>query len=41
MIAAANLYLAGLRRVPLPLRRGPLDALDPARIEWLRDVVSA
>jgi len=42
MIAAANLYLAGLRRVP-PCRFDAilLDALDPARIEWLRDVVSA
>jgi putative endonuclease len=42
MIAAANLYLTGLRRAP-PCRFDAilLDALDPKRIEWLRDVVSA
>jgi len=42
MIAAANLYLSGLRRTP-PCRFDAvlLDALDPERIEWLRDVVSA
>ena len=42
MIAAAGLYLAGLPRTP-PCRFDAilLDALDPARIEWLRDVVAA
>jgi putative endonuclease len=41
MVAAANLYLAGLRRAP-PCRFDAilLDALDPERIEWLQDVVS-
>jgi putative endonuclease len=41
MAAAAGLYLAGLRRTP-PCRFDAvlLDALDPARIEWLRDVLS-
>ena len=40
MVAAASLYLAGLRRTP-PCRFDAvlLDALDPARIEWLRNVV--
>ncbi len=42
MIAAANAYLAGLARTP-PCRFDAvlLDALDPARIEWLRDVIAA
>jgi putative endonuclease len=42
MIAAANAYLAGLPRTP-PCRFDAvlLDALDRARIEWLRDVVAA
>jgi putative endonuclease len=41
MIAAAGLYLAGLARSP-PCRFDAvlLDALDAARIEWLKDVVS-
>jgi len=41
MAAAAGLYLAGLRRTP-PCRFDAvlLDALDPARIEWLRDVLT-
>jgi putative endonuclease len=42
MIAAANLYLAGLRRTPAcRFDAVLLDALDPQRIEWLRDVVSS
>lgn len=41
MAAAAGLYLARLRRTP-PCRFDAvlLDALDPARIEWLRDVMT-
>jgi putative endonuclease len=41
MAAAAGLYLARLRHTP-PCRFDAvlLDALDPARIEWLRDVMS-
>jgi len=40
MVAAAGLYLARLPRTP-PCRFDAIliDALDPARIEWLRDVV--
>jgi putative endonuclease len=40
--AAAGLYLARLPRTP-PCRFDAvlLDALDPARIEWLRDVFAA
>ena len=40
MVAAAGLYLAGLPRTP-PCRFDAIvmDALDPSRIEWLRDVV--
>ena len=40
MVAAAGLYLAGLSRTP-PCRFDAIlmDALDPARIEWLRNVV--
>ena len=40
MIAAAGLYLAGLPRTP-PCRFDAIvmDALDPARIEWIRNVV--
>jgi putative endonuclease len=40
LVNAANLYLAGLSRTP-PCRFDAvlLDALDPARIEWLRDIV--
>jgi putative endonuclease len=40
LIAAAGLYLASLPRT-LPCRFDAvlLDALDPARIEWLRNVV--
>ena len=39
IVAAAGLYLARLPRTP-PCRFDAilLDALDPARIEWLRDV---
>ena len=39
IVAAASLYLARLPRTP-PCRFDAvlLDALDPARIEWLRDV---
>ena len=39
LVAAASLYLARLPRTP-PCRFDAilLDALDPARIEWLRDV---
>jgi putative endonuclease len=42
MIAAASEYLAGLPGTP-PCRFDAvlLDALDPARIEWLRDVIEA
>ena len=42
MIAAAGLYLASLSRTP-PCRFDAIlmDGLDPARIEWLRDVVAA
>jgi putative endonuclease len=40
MVAAANAYLAGLARTPVcRFDAVLLDALDPARIEWLRDVV--
>jgi putative endonuclease len=41
MVAAAGQYLAGLPRTP-PCRFDAvlLDALDPARIEWLRDVIA-
>ncbi len=40
IVAAAQLYLARLPRTP-PCRFDAvlLDALDPARIEWLRDVI--
>jgi putative endonuclease len=40
MVAAASLYLAGLPRTP-PCRFDAIvmDALDPSRIEWLRDIV--
>jgi len=40
MIAAAGLYLARLRHTP-PCRFDAilLDALDPDRVEWLRNVV--
>ena len=42
MIAAASAYLAGLARTPAcRFDAVLLDALDPARIEWLRDVVAA
>lgn len=42
MAAAASLYLTRFRRPP-PCRFDAvlLDALDPARIEWLKDVVAA
>ena len=42
MTAAAGLYLAPLRGTP-PCRFDAvlLDALDAARIEWLRDVITA
>jgi putative endonuclease len=41
MIAAAGLYLARLRQTPAcRFDAVLLDALDPARIEWLRDVLS-
>ena len=42
IVAAASLYLAGLPHAP-PCRFDAvlLDALDPARIEWLRDVFGA
>jgi len=41
IVAAAGLYLARLPRTP-PCRFDAilLDALDPARIEWLRDAFS-
>jgi putative endonuclease len=40
LVAAANLYLARLRDAP-PCRFDAilLDALDPARIEWLTNVI--
>ena len=40
--AAAGLYLARLRRTP-PCRFDAvlLDAIDPTRIEWLKDMMSA
>jgi putative endonuclease len=40
--AAAGLYLARLQRTP-PCRFDAvlLDALDPARIEWVKDMMSA
>ncbi len=40
MVAAASLYLAGLPRTP-PCRFDAIvmDALDPSRIEWLRNIV--
>ena len=40
MAAAAGLYLADLRHTP-PCRFDAIlmDALDPARIEWLRNVI--
>ena len=40
MVAAAGLYLAGLPRTP-PCRFDAIvmDALDPSRIEWLRNIV--
>ena len=42
MIAAAGLYLARLQQTPAcRFDAILLDALDPARIEWLRDVVAA
>jgi len=42
MIAAAGLYLAGLARTPdCRFDAILLDALDPARIEWLRDILAA
>ena len=42
MAAAAGLYLARLRRSP-PCRFDAvlLDAIDPKRIEWLKDVMYA
>jgi putative endonuclease len=42
LIAAAGLYLARLDRTP-PCRFDAvlLDALDPSRIEWLRNVIEA
>ena len=42
LVNAANLYLAGLPRTP-PCRFDAvlLDALDPARTEWLRDIFGA
>jgi putative endonuclease len=42
LASAANLYLAGLRHTP-PCRFDAvlLDALDPARIDWLRDIAGA
>lgn len=42
MVAAAGLYLARLQRTP-PCRFDAvlLDALDPARIEWLRNIVES
>jgi putative endonuclease len=42
MTAAASLYLARLRRTPAcRFDAILLDALDPARIEWLRNVLDA
>lgn len=42
LIRAANLYLAGLATTPCcRFDALLLDALDPARIEWLQDVISA
>ena len=42
MIAAANAYLAGLASTPACRFDAVLmDSLDPTRIEWLRDVVTA
>ena len=42
MIAAAGLYLASLSHTPACRFDAILmDDLDPARIEWLRDVVEA
>ena len=42
MIAAAGLYLARLRQTPAcRFDAILLDALDPARIEWLRNVLDA
>jgi putative endonuclease len=42
LVAAAETYLATLKRTP-PCRIDAvlLDGLDPARIEWLRDIVGA
>ena len=40
MVAAANLYLARLARAPkCRFDAILLDALDPKRIEWLRDII--
>jgi putative endonuclease len=42
IVAAAQLYLARLPRTPrCRFDAVLLDALDPARIEWLRDVIGA
>ncbi len=42
LVAAAETYLATLPRTP-PCRIDAvlLDALDPARVEWLRDITAA
>ncbi len=41
LIATARCYLASLRRVPqCRFDAIVLDALDPARIEWLRDIIA-
>ena len=42
LVNAAKLYLAGLSRTP-PCRFDAilLDALDPARIEWIKDFMNA
>lgn len=42
LLKAAGLYLARLRHAP-PCRFDAIvcDALDPARIEWLKDIITA
>ena len=42
LVAAAETYLATLKRTPAcRIDAVLLDSLDPARIEWLRDIASA
>lgn len=42
LVAAAQTYLASLPRTPeCRIDAVLLDSLDPARIEWLRDIASA